>query len=93
MRTPSRDCPGSQYKGGTTRLESGDWLVIFTDRIVEAENAKQDEYSEPELIRLVDRESRLAPAGMFVSYAGGPGSLVRNTLEDDDLTCLLLKRT
>jgi hypothetical protein len=31
-----------------TRLESGDWLLIFTGGLVEAENAKQDEYGEPD---------------------------------------------
>jgi serine phosphatase RsbU (regulator of sigma subunit) len=56
---------------GTTRLESGDWLVIFTDGIVEAENAKQDEYGEPEFIRLVNRESRSAPAGMLCRLPAG----------------------
>ena len=51
----------SPYQVGTTRLESGDWLVIFTDGVVEAVNQKNEEYGEAELIRLVDRGSGAAP--------------------------------
>ena len=51
----------SIYQVGTSRLDNGDWLVIFTDGVVEAFNAKDEEYGEPALIRLVDRESASAP--------------------------------
>ena len=30
----------SPYQVGTTRLENGDWLVIFTDGIVEADECE-----------------------------------------------------
>jgi|SRR5580658_1362563 sigma-B regulation protein RsbU (phosphoserine phosphatase) len=83
----------SAYQVGTTRLESGDWLVIFTDGIVEAENAKQDEYGEPELIRLVDRESGSAPAELLRELLADLDRFVGNTPQHDDMTCLLLKRT
>src|ERR1700693_4031538 len=44
----------SLYQTGQTRLESGDWLVIFTDGLVEAVNQKEDEYGGGDLVRLVD---------------------------------------
>jgi len=81
------------YQMGTTRLEVGDWLVIFTDGIVEAENAKQDEYGEPELIRVVDRESNSAPAELLRSLLAELDRFVGNTPQHDDMTCLLLKRS
>jgi sigma-B regulation protein RsbU (phosphoserine phosphatase) len=80
------------YQAGTTRLDSGDWLVIFTDGIVEAENAKQEEYGEPQLIRLVDRESGSAPADLLRSLLVELDQFVGNTPQHDDMTCLLLKR-
>jgi serine phosphatase RsbU (regulator of sigma subunit) len=83
----------SSYQVGTTRLESGDWLVIFTDGIVEAENAKQDEYGEENLIRLVDRESGKAPADLLQSLLSDLDRFVGNTPQHDDMTCLLLKRS
>jgi hypothetical protein len=82
----------SHYEIGTTRLENGDWLVIFTDGIVEAENAKQQEYGEPELIRLVDRVSGFTPADLLRSLLTELDQFVGNTPQHDDMTCLLLKR-
>ena len=63
----------SPYQVGTTRLQGGDWLVIFTDGVVEAVNQKNEEYGEPELIRLVDGGSGSAPAELLRSSAGGIG--------------------
>jgi hypothetical protein len=83
----------SHYQMGTTRLESGDWLVIFTDGVVEAVNSGDEEYGEPELIRLVDRESRSTPAELLRSLMADLDRHVGNTPQHDDITCLLLKRS
>ncbi len=81
------------YQVGTTRLERGEWLVIFTDGVVEAVNTKDVEYGEPELIRLVDRESGSTPAELLRSLMAGLDQFVGNTPQHDDITCLLLKRS
>ena len=83
----------SPYQMGTSRLEGGDWLVIFTDGVVEAVNGKDEEFGEPELIRLVDRESRSAPAELLRSLLAALDRHVGNTPQHDDITCLLLART
>jgi phosphoserine phosphatase RsbU/P len=81
------------YQMGTTRLESGDWLVIFTDGVIEAVNAKDEEYGEPELIRLVDQSAGLTPAEMLRGLLVELDRYVGNTPQHDDITCLLLKRS
>jgi len=81
------------YQSGTARLDSGDWLVIFTDGVVEAVNEKNEEYGEAELLRLVDRESGSAPAELLRSLLAELDRYVGNTPQHDDITCLLLKRT
>jgi len=83
----------SRYQVGTTRIEGGDWLVIFTDGVVEAVNGKDEEYGEPALIRLVDRESGSAPAELLRSLLADLDGHVGNTPQHDDITCLLLKRS
>jgi phosphoserine phosphatase RsbU/P len=83
----------SPYQVGTTRMESGDWLVIFTDGIVEAENAKQEEYGEPEFLRLLDRQAGAAPAELLRNLLSELDRFVGNTPQHDDMTCLLLKRS
>jgi sigma-B regulation protein RsbU (phosphoserine phosphatase) len=82
----------SPYQVGTSRLERGDWLVIFTDGVVEAVNGKGAEYGEPELIRLVDRQSGSAPIELLRSLLAELDRYVGNTPQHDDITCLLLKR-
>jgi len=82
----------SAYQVGTTHLENGDWLVIFTDGVVEAVNSKDEEYGEPELIRLVDRESGSTPAQLLSQLFAELDLYVGNTPQHDDITCLLLKR-
>jgi sigma-B regulation protein RsbU (phosphoserine phosphatase) len=81
------------YLMGTTRIENGDWLVIFTDGVIEAVNSKNEEYGEPELLRLVDRNAALAPAEMLSGLLSELDGFVGNTPQHDDITCLLLKRT
>ena len=81
------------YQVGTSRLENGDWLVIFTDGVIEAFNAKDEEYSEPALIRLVDRESGSTPPEMLRSLMADLDTYVGNTPQHDDITCLMLKRS
>jgi phosphoserine phosphatase RsbU/P len=81
------------YQVGTTRLEGGDWLVIFTDGVVEAVNAKDEEYGEAELIRQVDRGSGSPPADLLRTLLVELDRYVGNTPQHDDITCLLLKRT
>jgi phosphoserine phosphatase RsbU/P len=78
---------------GTTRLERGDWLVIFTDGVVEAVNGKDEEYGEAALVRLVDRHSGSTPAELLRSLLTELDEYVGNTPQHDDITCLLLKRT
>ena len=83
----------SPYQVGTTRLERSNWLVIFTDGVVEAVNGKDEEYGEPELIRLVNRGSGATPAELLLSLLAELDRYVGNTPQHDDMTCLLLKRT
>ena len=83
----------SPYQVGTTLLQGGDWLVIFTDGVVEAVNQKNEEYGEPELIRLVDGGSGSAPPELLRRLLGELDKDVGNTPQHDDMTCLLLKRT
>ncbi len=82
----------SPYQVATARLERGDWLVIFTDGVVEAVNLKDEEYGEPALIRLLDRGSGSAPAELLRSLLAELDRYVGNTPQHDDITCLLLKR-
>jgi len=80
------------YQVGTTRLDPGDWLIIFTDGVVEAENAASEEYDEPRLVRIIDRGAGLAPVELLRSLLADVDQFVGNAPQHDDITCLVLKR-
>jgi phosphoserine phosphatase RsbU/P len=82
----------ASYQVATIRLGGGDYLVIFTDGVVEAINAKGDEYGEAELIRLVHRRFAAAPSELLRGLLEELNAFVGNTPQHDDMTCLLLKR-
>src|ERR1700688_4723171 len=82
----------SPYHAGKTRLEIGDWLVIFTDGVIEAVNQKDEEYGETPLLQLIARESESTPAAVLRSLLAELDGYVGNTPQHDDITCLLLKR-
>ncbi len=55
------------YQSGTVTLQSGDWLVIFTDGVVEAENNSQQEYGEERLTTMLNAGVMLTPAALLNS--------------------------
>ncbi|HLX86402.1 MAG TPA: PP2C family protein-serine/threonine phosphatase [Terriglobales bacterium] len=84
--------PESPYEMQKTRLESGDWLVIFTDGVVEAFDNREEEYGEPRMLGVIDRVAKLTPPEMLRELLTELDRYVGNTPQHDDMTCLLLKR-
>jgi hypothetical protein len=81
----------AQYQSASVTLASGDWLIIFTDGLVEAENAKQDEYGETRLLADIAAGASSTPAEMLNRFMGEVDRFVGNTPQHDDVTCLLVK--
>ncbi len=82
----------ASYQVETIRLGGGDYLVIFTDGVVEAINSKGDEYGDAELIQLVACRVAAAPSELLRGLLEELNAFVGNTPQHDDMTCLLLKR-
>ncbi len=79
------------YQSASVVLASGDWLVIFTDGVVEAMNTRGDEYGEPRLLAAVAAGLQTTPAQMMRRIMFDLDGFVGNTPQHDDVTCLLLK--
>jgi phosphoserine phosphatase RsbU/P len=84
--------PEAVHETGATRLGLGDWLIVFTDGVVEAVNTKGEEYEEPRLIGLVDTAAASTPPELLRRLLADLDIFVGNTPQHDDMTCLLLKR-
>ena len=83
--------PEAKYESATVTLAPGDWLIIFTDGLVEAENALQDEYGEARLLAAIEAGKSVEPAEMLKRLMAEVDLFVGNTPQHDDVTCLLLK--
>ena len=83
--------PEVKYDSATATLAPGDWLIIFTDGLVEAENARQEEYGEARLLAAIEAGKTFTPAEMLKSLMAGVDLFVGNTPQHDDVTCMLIR--
>ena len=81
------------YESGQTSLQPGDWLVMFSDGLVEAMNARGDEYSEPRMINLLQAGASSTPDELLHRLMSDLDFFVGATPQHDDVTCLLVKAT
>lgn len=84
--------PQAIHEMGSVRLSEDDWLVVFTDGVVEAVNTKGEEYEESRLIPLITNAGMSTPAEFLRRMLADLDTFVGNTPQHDDMTCLLLKR-
>jgi len=83
--------PEATYDSATLTLEPGDWLVVFTDGLVEALNARDEEYGEVRLLSAIEAGRSVEPADLLRRLMNDLDIFVGNTPQHDDVTCMLLK--
>ncbi len=83
--------PEAKYESASVTLAPGDWLIIFTDGLVEAENARQEEYGETRLLSAINSAAASMPAEMLTRLMAEVDLFVGQTPQHDDVTCLLVK--
>jgi len=79
------------YLTGTVVLEAGDWLVVFTDGVVEAVNEPGTDYGEQRLISILSAGMETSPMKMLSRIMVDLDFFVGDTPQQDDITCLLIK--
>jgi sigma-B regulation protein RsbU (phosphoserine phosphatase) len=79
------------YESGSVNLQPGDWLVIFTDGVVEALNAKSEEYEESRLLNVLQNGITAAPEELLRRLMADLDAFVGTTPQHDDVTCMLIK--
>ena len=83
--------PEAKYESASITLAPGDWLIIFTDGLVEAENARQEEYGETRLLSALEAGVSATPKGLLDQLMANLDLFVGATPQHDDVTCLLAK--
>jgi sigma-B regulation protein RsbU (phosphoserine phosphatase) len=83
--------PEVKYESATVTLAPSDWLIIFTDGLVEAENTHQEEYGEPRLLSAIEAGKTFEPVELLKRLMAELDLFVGSTPQHDDVTCMLLK--
>ena len=85
--------PDSTYSAITLPLECGDWIVLFTDGIVEARNPSGEEFGMDRLKRFVEENRALSAErlgdGLLDALEGWSGQ-ARGEGQADDITLLAI---
>ena len=83
--------PEAKYASASVTLAPSDWLLIFTDGLVEAENAPQEEYGESRVLSTIAASATLTPSEMLKRLMTELDLFVGQTPQHDDVTLMLLK--
>jgi hypothetical protein len=83
--------PDRTYTSGSVTISPDDWLIIFTDGLVEAENARQEEYGEARLLGVLEGAASTTPADLLKRLMSALDLFVGSTPQHDDVTVMLLK--
>ena len=83
--------PEAKYESASIALAPGDWLIIFTDGLVEAVNARDEEFDEPRLLSALEAGVSTAPKELLDRLMASLDLFVGSTPQHDDVTCLLVK--
>jgi phosphoserine phosphatase RsbU/P len=81
------------YEAGNVVLQPGDWLVIFTDGVIEAENERTEEYGEQRLLNVLHGGVTATPEELLRRVMSDLDAFVGPTPQHDDVTCMLVKAT
>jgi sigma-B regulation protein RsbU (phosphoserine phosphatase) len=81
----------AKYESASVALAPGDWLIIFTDGLVEAENARQEEYGETRTLSTIGAAATSTPNETLQRLMAELDLFVGSTPQHDDVTCLLIK--
>jgi sigma-B regulation protein RsbU (phosphoserine phosphatase) len=79
------------YASDERVLERGDWLAIFTDGVVEAEDTQQQEYGEARLLGMLHSGAMTTPAVLLNSILLDLDRFAGNAPQHDDVTCVLMR--
>jgi sigma-B regulation protein RsbU (phosphoserine phosphatase) len=79
------------YQTGSAHLVTGDWLVVYTDGVVEAINDRETEYGVDRFVSVINAGANTSPAQMLGRIMADLSAFVGNQPQHDDITCLLMK--
>lgn len=82
-----------QFDCGSIQFKAGDLLFVFTDGLIDAINPDGEEFGEPRLLELLRKLPQMSAIDMRDRVMGELNAFVGYALQQDDITCLLMRIT
>jgi sigma-B regulation protein RsbU (phosphoserine phosphatase) len=83
--------PERRWSEQEVGLEPGDLLVIFSDGIVEATNAADEQFGDDRLVDLVERNAGLDEEALMAAIVGEVGRFLGPVPPQDDMTLIVAR--
>ncbi len=80
-----------QYKQQTTRLRSGDWIIMYTDGVSEAKNAADEDFEEHRIEAIVRAHLDVTADDMKNILYEGIQTFTKGMPQSDDITMIIVK--
>ena len=75
--------PNQKFTRGTTRLEPGDRVVLYTDGVTEASDSDDEEFGEERLVRLLQQNATATANELQAKIMQAAGDFCRGHWHDD----------
>lgn len=82
---------GATYEEETVTLESGDWLIVYSDGVSEALSAEGEEYGEARILSCVRRNLAAEPQTLLDALFADVREFARGAAQNDDITAMVLR--
>ena len=83
--------PGARYNQASVQVRSGDLLVVYSDGILEAENAEGDEFGEDGIIAAIEKHPNTSPGEICAAVLEEVRVFLGAGLPQDDQTLLIAR--
>jgi serine phosphatase RsbU (regulator of sigma subunit) len=83
--------PGAPYQQGVVPFRRGDLLVLYSDGVVEAANAQEEEFGEERLAEVIQRNASRPAIVVRDAILSEIRKFARGTPQADDLTLMVVR--
>jgi sigma-B regulation protein RsbU (phosphoserine phosphatase) len=83
--------PEAPYESAQLTLGAGDLLVVFTDGLVEAEDARENQFGEARMLAVLNHCKSLPPSAILNELIASADRFSGSAPQHDDITCLVFR--
>ncbi|NOZ61240.1 MAG: SpoIIE family protein phosphatase [Calditrichaeota bacterium] len=83
--------PNVPFEKGTTEMREGDWLVMYTDGVTEAQDKTGDEFGDERLIEFILKNRENSAEKMKQALLNEVKEFTENLPQSDDITLVIVK--